>query len=80
MRQTKSFVEMNVYDCKIQYHPGKVNVVTDARSRKQPTVLNRAGCLSFVYAMLACSDFIQGVGVGHSGKDNFDQLGVRLSI
>ena len=45
MRQTKWFVEMNVYDCKIQYHPGKANVVTDALSRKQSTELNQAKCL-----------------------------------
>ena len=57
MRQTKSFVEVNVYDCKIQYHPGKANVVTDATSRKQSTELNQAQCLSFVYAMLACFCF-----------------------
>ena len=25
------------------------------------------------------SVFIKGVGVGHSGKDNFDRLGVRVT-
>ena len=45
MRQTKWFVEMKVYDCKIQYHPGKANVVTDALSRKQSTERNQAQCL-----------------------------------
>ena len=25
------------------------------------------------------SVFLEGVGVDHSGKDNFDQLGVRVS-
>ena len=55
-------------------------MVTDALSRKQSTELNQAQCLSFVYARLVCSVFIKGVGVGHSGKDNFDQLGIRVTI
>ncbi|KAL4573258.1 hypothetical protein LXL04_020057 [Taraxacum kok-saghyz] len=36
--------------------------------------------ISYENAMMACSVFIKGVGVGHSGKDNLDQLGVRSSI
>ncbi|GKB15502.1 hypothetical protein Tco_0849425 [Tanacetum coccineum] len=35
MRQRRWLELLSDYDCEIQYHPGKVNVVADALSRKE---------------------------------------------
>ncbi|GJU77108.1 putative reverse transcriptase domain-containing protein [Tanacetum coccineum] len=35
LRQQRSIELLSDYDCEIQYHPGKVNVVVDALSRKE---------------------------------------------
>ncbi|GJZ44761.1 hypothetical protein Tco_0592357 [Tanacetum coccineum] len=35
MRQRRWIELFSDYDCKIYYHPGKVNVVADALSRKE---------------------------------------------
>ncbi|GKF48126.1 hypothetical protein Tco_0141377 [Tanacetum coccineum] len=35
MRQHRWIELFSDYDCKIRYHPGKANVVADARSRKE---------------------------------------------
>ena len=35
MRQRRWVELLSDYDCKIRYHPGKVNVVADALSRKE---------------------------------------------
>ncbi|GJZ74599.1 reverse transcriptase domain-containing protein [Tanacetum coccineum] len=35
MRQRRWIELLSVYDCKIRYHPGKVNVVADALSKKE---------------------------------------------
>jgi hypothetical protein len=40
MRQRRWVELIKDYDCLIEYHPGKANVVVDALSRKGKTVMN----------------------------------------
>ena len=40
MRQRRWIELLNDYDCEIRYHPGKVNVVADALSRKGHLMLH----------------------------------------
>jgi hypothetical protein len=40
MRQRRWVELIKDYDCVMNYHPGKANVVTDALSRKGKTVMN----------------------------------------
>jgi hypothetical protein len=39
MKQRRSLELINDYDCEINYHPGKANVVVDALSRKSTVEL-----------------------------------------
>ncbi|XP_076891659.1 uncharacterized protein LOC143543155 [Bidens hawaiensis] len=45
MRQRRWVELLNDYDCEIQYHPGKANVVVDALSRKERVKLLRVRAL-----------------------------------
>jgi hypothetical protein len=40
MQQRRRVELIKDYDCVIDYHPGKANVVADALSRKGKTVMN----------------------------------------
>jgi hypothetical protein len=43
MRQTRWLELIKDYDCEINYHPGKVNVVADALNRKSTVELTALG-------------------------------------
>ena len=66
------------YDCVIDYHPGKVNVVVDALSRKStqtPRVLNAHLSLlddgTIVEELIAKSDLLNRVLEAQKSDENF---------
>ncbi|GKA79840.1 hypothetical protein Tco_0786436 [Tanacetum coccineum] len=46
MRQRRWIDLFSDYDCKIRYHPGKANVVTDTLSRKERVKLKRVRAMN----------------------------------
>ncbi|GKD59057.1 putative reverse transcriptase domain-containing protein, partial [Tanacetum coccineum] len=48
MRQRRWIELFSDYDCKIRYHPGKVNVVADALSRKERVKLKRVRAMNMI--------------------------------
>ena len=56
LRQRRWLELLKDYDCIVDYHPGKVNVVEDALSRKSISILSQKHCiwrLEFDGALLA---------------------------
>ena len=70
MRQRRWLKLIKDYDCTIEYHPGKANVVADALSRRLESSLShmRSGYLPLLVDLRA-------LGVGpHSRPDPFGRI------
>ncbi|KAJ9547337.1 hypothetical protein OSB04_019880 [Centaurea solstitialis] len=53
IRQRRWVELLNDYDCEIKYHPGKVNVVADALSRKERVKPSRARVMGIIVQTIA---------------------------